>query len=306
MDKSGFKRIGFIGLGVMGSRMCERLLLLENNLFVYDISKEAMDYFYKKGAEVADSPKDISQKCDIILTSLPNHQIVENVVLGTNGMIETISEDKIYIDLSSSTPEMTKKIGKALKEKGVKMIDAPVSRGAGAAREGTLSIMVGGEESTLEECRFILDQLGTDILQTGKLSSGHMLKALNNLMSASNLITAIEGLSMAKKAGVDPEVFTQAINASSGKSHMTTVRFEKYYLPRHFNSNFSLELMNKDLSIALEVARKKAVPMMFSSLTQEIYSIAISQGKGHEDNTRIMEVVEELTELQKNSKETAL
>jgi len=294
MKTNGYKRLGFIGLGIMGSRMCERLLLLENDLYVFDISKDAINNLYKKGAKIGDSPKDIAEKCDIILTSLPNHSVVENVVLGPNGVAKTISEGKIFIDFSSSTPTMTKKIGETLSDKGARVLDAPVSRGADSAKDGTLSIMVGGEENVLEECRFIFEQLGTDILHTGPLGSGHMLKSLNNLLSATNLITAIEGLSMAKKSGVDQNVFTKAINVSSGQSHMTTVRFEKYYLTRNFNSNFTLGLMYKDLSIALEEARKKGLPMMFNSLTQEIYSIAMSKGMAQEDNTKLMEVIEDL------------
>src|SRR5699024_7936783 len=169
MKTNGYKRLGFIGLGIMGSRMCERLLLLENDLYVFDISKEAMNNLSKKGAKIANSPRDIAEKCDIILTSLPNHSVVENVILGHGGYIENISNNKIYIDFSSSTPTMTKMVGKKLENKGAKVLDAPVSRGADAARNGTLSIMVGGEKSVLEECRFILEQLGTDILYTGKL-----------------------------------------------------------------------------------------------------------------------------------------
>ncbi|GAA0326300.1 2-hydroxy-3-oxopropionate reductase [Bacillus carboniphilus] len=294
MIEKGFKKIGFIGLGVMGSRMCERLLLLENDLFVNDISEEAMLRLVDKGAIRAVSPEALAEQCDIILTSLPNSAIVENVVFGESGLLGGVREGAILIELSSSTPSTTERVGSALQKKGAYMIDAPVSRGAGAAANGTLSIMVGGDVEVIDSCRFILDQLGTDILHTGKLGTGHAMKALNNLLNATNLIAACEGLVIAHKEGVKPENFTEAINNSSGASHITTVRFPKYFLNRAFNSNFTLGLMYKDCSIALEMAQKMGTPMLFTSLTQQVYAMGMSKGMANEDNTRILEVIEDV------------
>lgn len=294
MINKAFKKIGFIGLGVMGTRMCERLLLLENDLYVYDISESAIQKLVNKGAIKANSPLDIAQKCDIILLSLPNNAVIETVVFGENGLIDGIGKGKILIDLSSSTPATTKKIGTALKKKGAHMIDAPVSRGAEAASNGTLSIMVGGDVKVIENCRFVLDQLGTDIIHTGKLGTGHALKALNNLLNAANLIAACEGLIIAHKNNITPEKFTEAVNLSSGRSHITSVRFPKYFLSRKFNSNFTLGLMYKDCSIALEMAQEMGVPMFFTSITQHIYAIGMSKGLEQADNTKILEVIEEI------------
>lgn len=294
MLRNSFKRIGFVGLGNMGARMCSRLLLLENELYVYDVSEEAVINICSKGAKRVDRLSDMSKICDIILMSLPNNKIVDQVFFGENGLTKESVKDVIFVDFSSSTPETTKNIGDYLSDKQSYIIDAPVSRGASAAEEGTLSIMIGGDRDIQEKVMFILKQLGTDIMYTGDLGSAHMVKALNNFLSASNLVTAIEGFTIAKKYGIEPTKFTEAINKSSGKSHMTTVRFPKYYLPRKFNSNFSIGLMHKDMSIALEVARKSGIPMLYSSFVQDIYALAISKGWGLEDNTKIMQIVEDL------------
>lgn len=294
MTSKEFKKIGFIGLGVMGSRMCERLLLLENDLYVFDISKDAINNMVEKGAIPSESPSAIANKCDIILTCLPNSSIVEQVVFGKDGIIHGIGKGKILIDFSSSYPSVTRRIGRALQEIGADMLDAPVSRGASAAANGTLSIMVGGKKGILDECRFVLEQLGTDIIHIGALGSGHAIKALNNLLNATNLITACEGLIIADKCNIEPHIFTEAINLSSARSHITSVRFPKYFLSRTFNSNFTMSLMYKDCSIALQMAQEMGVPMFFTSLTQQVYAVGLSKGLGNEDNTRILEVLEEM------------
>ena len=288
------ERIGFIGLGVMGNLMCHRLLLLNRPVVVYDLNQQAVDLMVEAGAQASNSPAEVAAQSEIMLASLPNESVVEAVVFGENGLLKGIKPGDVFVDLSSSTPAMTKRAGQALSAKGAEMLDAPVSRGASAAMEGTLSIMVGGKPETLERCRYILEQLGTDIIHIGELGAAHTIKSLNNLLSATNLITAIEGTIIAARAGVDPNKFIAAINAGSGRSHMTTNRFPKYYLPRKFESNFALGLMYKDISIALELAKQLGTPMLFSNITQHVYAIAMSRGMGGEDNTKIMLLLEEL------------
>ena len=288
------ERIGFIGLGEMGNLMCRRLLLLNQLISVYDVDQKAVDRMVEVGGEARKSPAEVAECSDIILASLPNDTVVETVVFGENGLLYGMRPGSVFIDLSSSTPSMSQKVGNALFAKRAEMMDAPVSRGTTAAKEGTLSIMVGGKLEVMERCQFILEQLGTDIIHVGDLGAAHALKSLNNLLSATNLMTSIEGMMIASKAGVDPYKFIQAVNASSGCSHMTTSRFPKYYLPRKFESNFALGLMYKDCSIALDLARQTGTPMLFTSLTQHLYAMAICKGMAGEDNTKIMLLIEEL------------
>jgi len=288
------ERIGFIGLGVMGNLMCRRVLLLKKPVSVYDVDKKAVARMVEAGAEARKSPAEVAEYSDIVLASLPDDSVIEKVIFGENGLLEGIKPGNVFVDLSSSTPVMTKKVGQALLAKGAEMLDAPVSRGAPAAKEGTLSIMVGGKMEVMERYRFILEQLGTDIIHVGELGAAHTLKSLNNLLSATNLIASLEGTIIAAKAGVDPFKFIKAVNAGSGRSHMTTVRYPKYYLARKFESNFTVRLMYKDCSIALDLAKQLGTPMLFSSITQHIYAMAISQGMGGEDNTKIMLLLEKL------------
>jgi 3-hydroxyisobutyrate dehydrogenase-like beta-hydroxyacid dehydrogenase len=288
------EQIGFIGLGVMGNLMCRRVLLLKKPVSVYDVDKKAVARMVEYGAEARKSPAEVAECSDIVLASLPDDSVIEKVIFGENGLLEGIKPGNVFVDLSSSTPVMTKKVGQALLAKGAEMLDAPVSRGAPAAKEGTLSIMVGGKMEVMERCRYILEQLGTDIIHVGELGAAHTLKSLNNLLSATNLIASLEGTIIAAKAGVDPFKFIEAVNAGSGRSHMTTVRYPKYYLARKFESNFTLRLMYKDCSIAMDLAKQLGTPMLFSSITQHIYAMAISQGMGGEDNTKIMLLLEKL------------
>lgn len=288
------EQIGFIGLGVMGNLMCRRLLFLKQPISVYDVDQKAIKQLLEVGAVGRKSPAEVAKNCDIILASLPNESVIEEVVFGENGLLYEMRSGSVLVDLTSSTPEMTKKIGKALIAKGAEMIDAPVSRGASAAKEGTLSIMVGGKIEVMERCRFILEQLGTEIIYVGDLGTAHTIKSLNNLLSATNLITSLEGTIIAAKAGIKPDKLIEAVNTSCGRSHMTSVRFLKYYLPRKFDSNFALGLMYKDCSIALQLAQRLGVPMLFTSITQHLYAMSMSKGRGGEDNTRIMLLLEEL------------
>jgi len=288
------ERIGFIGLGVMGNAMCRRLSLINQSISVYDVDQEAVVKLLDVGAEARKSPAEVAEYSDIIIASLPNESVVETVVFGEKGLLSKIRPGSVFLDLSSSTPSMTRRVGGALLAKRVEMLDAPVSRGATAAKEGTLSIMVGGKLEVMEQCLFILEQLGTDIIYVGDLGSAHTLKSLNNLLAATNLITAIEAMVIASKAGIDPNTFIKAVNACNACSHMTTMRFPKYYLPRKFESNFALGLMYKDCSIALDIARQLGTPMLFTSLTQHLYAIAMSKGMGNDDNTNIMLLMENL------------
>ncbi|GAB6152132.1 2-hydroxy-3-oxopropionate reductase [Desulfosporosinus burensis] len=284
----------------MGSAMCRRLSLVNQSISVYDVNQTAVDRMLEVGVEVRESPAEVAQYSDFILASLPNESVIETVVFGENGLLSGIRPGSIFVDLSSSTPSMTRRVGEALLAKQVEMLDAPVSRGARAAKEGTLSIMVGGKLEVLERCRFILEQLGTDIIYVGDLGTAHTLKSLNNLQAATNLMISLEAVNIATKAGIDPYTFIKAVNASSAGSNVTATRFPDFYLPRKFESNFALGLMYKDCSIALDIARQLGTPMLFTSLTQHLYAIAMSKGMQDEDNTKIMLLMEELMRVNYN------
>lgn len=285
--------LGFIGLGAMGARMSRRLLQ-KHALTVYDVNPAAVAALQEAGATPAATPEALAGQCEIIFTSLPNAAIVEQVVFGPQGLLEGIRLGSVLVELSSSRPATTRKVVEALTAKGAALIDAPVSRGAPAAENGTLSIMVGGDPGVLERCMPYLQLLGTDIIHVGGTGTGHTVKCLNNLLSATNLTAAIEATLVAVRYGVDPNVFIEIVNASSGRTNMTDERFPKYILPRTFNSNFSLGLMYKDVQTAVELAMQQDVPLFLADVTRQIYAYAVAQGMGPEDNSRIAVAMEQL------------
>ncbi|NJC12967.1 3-hydroxyisobutyrate dehydrogenase-like beta-hydroxyacid dehydrogenase [Micromonospora profundi] len=286
--------VGLIGLGAMGGGMARRLIDKGFPPAVFDIDSQKVAELTELGARSCASPAEVAAVADVTLLSLPNSRLVEAVVLGPDGALAGARAGTVVVDMSSSDPDSTLALGERFVEAGVEFLDAPVSRGARAARDGTMSILVGGAAETLARVRPVLDQLGTDIVHAGPLGAGHAAKALNNHMSATALLAAMEGFFVAVKAGVDPELAVTAINQGSGRSHMTDVRFPLYYLPRQFTSNFALGLMEKDCRIAAEMAARSGRPMLLGALTSQLYRVAMNRGMGPADNTRVLELMEEL------------
>ncbi|MEV6692810.1 NAD(P)-dependent oxidoreductase [Micromonospora sp. NPDC051196] len=287
-------KVGLIGLGAMGGGMARRLIDQGVAPAVFDIDTDKVAELAELGARPCASPAEVAAVAGVTLLSLPNSRLVEAVVLGPDGVLAGAPAGAVVVDMSSSDPDSTLALGERFAEAGVEFLDAPVSRGARAAREGTMSILVGGAAETLARVRPVLDQLGTDIVHAGPLGAGHAAKALNNHMSATALLAAMEGFFVAVKAGVDPELAVTAINQGSGRSHMTDVRFPLYYLPRRFTSNFALGLMEKDCRIAAEMAARSGRPMLLGALTSQLYRVAVNRGMGAADNTRVLELMEEL------------
>lgn len=286
--------VGMVGLGAMGGGMARRLLDRAVAPAVFDIDTAKVAELVELGARGCANAADVARAADVTLLSLPNSRLVEAALLGPDGVLAGARPGAVVVDMSSSDPDSTVELGAKLAEAGVEFLDAPVSRGARAARDGTLSILVGGDTATLDRVRPVLDLLGTDIVHAGPLGAGHAAKALNNHMSATALLAAIEGFLIAVKAGVDPELAVAAINQGSGRSHMTEVRFPRYYLPRRFDSNFALGLMEKDCRIAAEMAARSGRPMVLGSLTSQLYRVAVNKGMATADNTRVLELMEEL------------
>jgi 3-hydroxyisobutyrate dehydrogenase-like beta-hydroxyacid dehydrogenase len=269
-----------------------RLLDVGHRPYVADIDRRRVEELERLGALGVLTAAEAARRSVITLLSLPTSRVVEDVVYGHGGILEGARRGHTVIDLSSSEPRSTRSIGEKLAEHGIDLLDAPVSRGAQAARDGTLSILVGGDVAVLERCRPILELLGTDIIHVGPLGTGHAAKALNNHMSATTLLAAIEGFILAARAGVDPALAVRAVNQGSGSSHMSETRFPRYYLPRHFDSAFALGLMHKDCRIAADIAQECSRPMLLGVLTGQIYQFALNRGMAMEDNTRILEVME--------------
>jgi 3-hydroxyisobutyrate dehydrogenase-like beta-hydroxyacid dehydrogenase len=218
-------------------------------------------------------------------------------------VIEGAKSGDIVIDMSSSYPTSTKMICEQLAVKGIRMLDAPVSGGTKGAREGTLAIMVGGEEKDYEECRPILEAMGQNTYYLGKIGAGHTVKALNNLCSACSMVITSEALIVAKKLGLTPEKVIDAINSSSGRSWSSQFKFPTFVLNNTFNSGYSIGLMNKDLEIATRLGRELHVPMFVGALVQQLYNYAVGRGGGDECHTAIIKFIEDWRGVKVRNKE---
>ncbi|HET7478079.1 MAG TPA: NAD(P)-dependent oxidoreductase [Rubrobacteraceae bacterium] len=288
-------KLGLIGLGNIGEPVCRNLLKGGYEVVVYDAGRAAMTRLEDTGAEPAESPRELASVADVVLLSLPNSAVIEEVVLGENGLLESLSPGKVLIDTSSSKPSSTRMISERLAEAGVDMLDAPVSGGVIKAREGTLAVMVGGNREVFEKCYPIFDAFGGDVFFVGDHGAGHLTKALNNLLSATTLASASEAVILAERAGLSPELFVEVINASNGRSYSTEVKFPKYILDRSFDDGFATALMNKDLKIALEAAAEMDFPMLIGSTVAQVWQAAVAQGNGARSHTEIFAFLENMT-----------
>jgi 3-hydroxyisobutyrate dehydrogenase len=294
-------QIGFIGLGNMGCPMASRLVVAGYSLSVYDLKSEVQANFLKdRSATGMDTPAEVAKSSDLIITMLPDGKAVSAVVLGaegSEGMLDAMSAGTILIDMSSSSPTGTKKLGQLLASREILMIDAPVSGGVPKAQSGELSIIAGGKAEVVERCRPIFQVLGSRIFHSGPLGSGHAVKALNNMCSAAGLIAAAEVLLVGQKFGINPGVMNDILNASTGRNNSTENKMAQYVFSRSFSSGFSIDLMVKDLTTATDLAREMGIPALFSSACRELWVAAQSGLESGVDHTDVVRWFEELAQL---------
>ena len=276
------KKVGFIGLGAMGSVMSPLLVKAGYEVYGYDI-RANIDQ--SSGVKQLDTLDDFAQ-LDAIILMLPNSKIVSEVV---NKLLE-INTKSILIDMSSSDPRETKKLGKTIEAKGLKFLDAPVSGGVARAKTGDLMIMAGGEEEGLEVVKDLLSVMGT-VQFAGPLGSGHAIKALNNYVSAAGLIASFEALATARSFGIKPENFLKIINGATGKNNTTEVKLDKFVVSEKFNSGFALDLMVKDVSIADSLIKDLSSENPLSNNVLKYLSSTLQALGGNPDHTEVYKVI---------------
>lgn len=286
------QRICFIGIGNMGWPMAACLLKAGFEVAVTDaVAGRAADFAGKVGGLAIGSLVDAVKAADVVITMLPTSAHVAGVVDDIRG---GLSSGKILIDMSSGAPGVTQKIAADLQALGVTVLDAPVSGGVPRAVTGELAIMTGGDAAALDQVDPLLRAMGTTIHRIGPVGSGQAMKALNNLVSAGGFLIAVEALLIGQQFGLDPALMTDVLNASTGMNNTTQKKLKQFVLSRKFDSGFGLDLMVKDLSIALEVGRDGAVPAPFAALCREMWASASSMlGKG-QDHTAIAKLSEVL------------
>lgn len=300
------KTIGMVGIGSMGWPMAARLIKSGYHVIVYDIIQGHATKFVKEvGGEASNNLSTIGEKSDVVITMLPNSSIVTDVIFGSNGMAASLRKGTRLIEMTSGIPSSTLALSERLLPLGVLIIDAPVSGGVKRAVSGELAIMVGGEASVIDTLEPVLKTMGRSIIRTGKLGSGQAMKALNNLVSAAGFLVGIEALLIGQAAGLDPAMMVDVLNVSSGRNNSTEAKFKQFVLSRKFDSGFSLDLMVKDLSIAMDVAKDGKSPAPFSALCKELWaSAAIVLGPGN-DHTAVTKFSEKLAGAELNKNESA-
>jgi 2-hydroxy-3-oxopropionate reductase len=290
------KKLGFIGVGIMGKPMAKNLIDAGYKLIANDIVKEALDEVVEYGAERAISPKNVAEKSDIIITMLPNSPDVRKAVLGENGVIEGVREGQILIDMSSIAPLVSREVAEELKKKGVETLDGPVSGGQEKAQAGTLAIMVGGKREVFEECKEILEVMGGSVTLVGDIGAGQTTKLANQIIVAINIAAAAEALTMGKKAGVDPEAIFNAIRGGLAASQCLEDKAPRMFEGR-YDPGFRIRLHVKDLTNVLETSRELHTAMPLTSQVMEMMQVLVAEGHDDADHGGLALYYEKLNGL---------
>ncbi|ARP85339.1 NAD(P)-dependent oxidoreductase [Bordetella genomosp. 9] len=288
-------RVGFIGVGSMGWPMATRLHQAGFGLTVFDAAPgHAARFAAEVGGQAAADCKALAAQSEIVVTMLPTSAIVESVLQGPQGVLAGLRPGAVIVEMSSGVPAHTQRLAQSVTEAGGELVDAPVSGGVPRARTGELAIMFGGSAATLERVRPVLQAMGSSVLHTGAVGSAHAMKALNNLVSAGGFLIGVEAMLIGQQFGLDPEVIVDVLNASTGMNNSTQKKFKQFVLSRAFNSGFGLDLMVKDLGIALGMAGDTGTPTPFAALCREMWAAAgKSLGKG-QDHTAVARLCEQL------------
>ena len=290
-------KIGFIGLGIMGKPMSKNLLKAGYDLTVCDINASAVAEVVALGAKAASTPKEVAAQTEIIITMLPNSPQVKTVVLGENGVIEGAKPGTIVVDMSSIAPLAAQEVAKALAEKKVEMLDAPVSGGEPKAIDATLSIMVGGKQAIFDECLPILKCMGASAVLVGEVGAGNVTKLANQIVVALNIAALSEALVLATKAGVDPELVFNAIKGGLAGSTVMNAK-APLMLDRKFDPGFRINLHIKDLANVMETAHEVGVPLPLTSGVMEILQALKIDGLGNADHGAIVRYYEKLSQVE--------
>jgi len=286
------QRIAFAGIGNMGWPMAANLVRAGFDVVVSDTSTERVAHFASDvGGHGAASPAEAAKGADVFICILPTSKEVAQVA---HAVLPSLAEGSLFIDMTSGNPTRTREIAIQLASRGVRLVDCPVSGGVSRAKSGELAIMAGGAEADLDAAEPILRALGTSIHRCGETGAGQAMKALNNLVSAGGFLIGIEALLIGQKLGLEPGLMVDVLNASTGMNNSTQKKFRQFVLSRRFDSGFGLDLMVKDLSIAIEVGKEAGVPTPLAALTRELWAAAATHLGAGEDHTAVAKLSERL------------
>ena len=291
------RTIGFIGLGIMGRPMSKRLLEAEYPLVVYDIVPAAVEEVVAAGAKAGTSVKDVAQQGDVVITMLPDSPDVESVAFGPDGVIENIRSGCTYIDMSTISPTVSEQIAKEAKPKGIKVLDAPVSGGDVGAINGTLSIMVGGDQETFDDVLEIFEVMGKKIILVGGDAAGQVVKACNQILVGLTLEAVAEALVLGAKAGVDPAKIVEVLGGGLARCGVLENRGMRI-VNRDFEPGFRVRLHYKDLGIAMAAGNAYDVPLPVTALVHEMFKQLKLSGRGELDHSGIVTLIEDMADIE--------
>jgi 3-hydroxyisobutyrate dehydrogenase len=290
------EKIGFIGIGIMGKGMSANLLEAGFDVVVWNRTKSKTEPLVEQGATVADNPAEVAAQCDIIITCVSDTPDVEAVILGENGVIHSVKEGTLVIDCSTISPYATREIASKLNDKGVKMLDAPVSGGSEGAARGTLSIMVGGDAEQVERARPVFEAMGKTITHVGGHGAGQMVKLVNQILVVGNMLAAAEALLFAQAGDLDLQKTLDAVTGGAAGSWMLANRGPQCIV-RDWRPGFTIDLQQKDLRLVLEAADQMGVPTIATSLIFNLYRTLQQQGLGSEGNHALIKALEKMTNI---------
>ena len=285
------ERIGFIGLGIMGQGMARNILRAGFPLTVWNRTATRMDELVQAGAAASTSPADCAAHSDIIITCVSDTPDVEQVIMGENGVSHAAASGSLVIDMSTISPQVTQQIAAALAEKGIHMLDAPISGGSEGAAKGTLSIMVGGEVAQVERAMPLFQAMGKKITHVGGAGAGQMVKLVNQIIVVGNMLAVAEGLLFAQAGDLDLEKTIEAIAGGAAGSWMLSNRGTQAIV-RDWRPGFTIDLQQKDLQLVLNAAAALGVPLLGTSLIHNLYRTLQTRGLGDEGNHALIKALE--------------
>lgn len=289
-------KIGYIGLGIMGASIARNLMKAGHDLLVHNRSRGIVEQLVNEGAKAALSPKEVAEQVDFVFTNLPDSPDVEQVVLGKNGIIEGAHKGLIYIDNSTIKPETARYLAVELEKVGIDALDAPVSGGDVGAKNGTLTIMVGGKQAAFDKAAPLFQAMGKAWVLVGDSGAGQIAKVCNQIIVGAQMVALAEALITAQKSGVDPSRMVEAIK--SGAAQMWTLDVKP---PRLFAGNrqpgFKAYMQHKDLGIVLDTGKAYGIPLPMTAIVQQLYTAMLEQGNRELDNSAIISVYETLANI---------
>lgn len=298
-EKKSNTTIGFIGLGNMGSPMARNIIAKGHKLVVYDVHQEPLTALEEYGTKTASSPQEVADQVECLITMLPNNAAVQEAYCGDRGILKSVKKGAMLIDSSTIDPDLSKNVAKSAEERGAMFLDAPVSGGVNAARQGKLTFMVGGPTELFPAAQEILFTMGANVVHCGPVGSGQTAKLCNNMLLAVSMIGTAEAMNLGIRLGLDPKLLMNIFNSSTGRCWASEVycpvpgTLENVPSSNNYKGGFGTKLMLKDLTLAQDMATRTTTPTPLGSLAQEVYSNMINRGFADKDFSSVYQFIKE-------------